>query len=204
MHVDRGGYCGIASVGNGLTNVAVVVPVSRAAEVAIDRTEFLESWIAERPRIAAMFTRATRVDPVRATGPFATSAKRGWAPGAALVGDAAEFFDPFTGEGIYTALRGGELLAGYATEAVRADRPKAADLSLRAYEAARTSEFSGKWKVERMIGAAVAFPALMNRAATILSRRRDMADLLVGVVGDFVPAREVLRPRYLLNLLYSP
>jgi menaquinone-9 beta-reductase len=44
----------------------------------------------------------------------------------------------------------------------------------------------------------------MNRAATILSRRRDMADLLVGVVGDFVPAREVLRPRYLLNLLYSP
>lgn len=204
MHVDRGGYCGIASVGNGLTNVAVVVPVSRAAEVAIDRTEFLESWIAERPGIAAMFTRATRVDPVRATGPFATSAKRGWAPGAALVGDSAEFFDPFTGEGIYTALRGGELLAGYATEAVRADRPKAADLSLRAYEAARTSEFSGKWKVERMIGAAVAFPALMNRAATILSRRRDMADLLVGVVGDFVPAREVLRPRYLLNLLYSP
>ncbi len=204
MHVDRGGYCGIANVGNGLTNVAVVVPVSRAAELAIDRTEFLESWIAERPALASMFTKATRVDPVRATGPFAASAKRGWARGAALVGDAAEFFDPFTGEGIYTALRGGELLAGYATEAVRADRPKASDLSLRAYEAARRSEFSGKWKVERMIGAAVAFPALMNRAATILSRRRDMADLLVGVVGDFVPAREVLRPQFLLKLLYSP
>src|SRR4051812_1630515 len=27
MHVDRGGYCGVADVGNGLVNVAVVVPV---------------------------------------------------------------------------------------------------------------------------------------------------------------------------------
>ena len=27
-----------------------------------------------------------------------------------------------------------------------------------------------------------------------------MADLLIGVTGDFIPAREVLRPGYLLNL----
>ena len=33
---------------------------------------------------------------------------------------------------------------------------------------------------------------------------RDMADLLVGVVGDFVPAREVLRPGYLLSLMLAP
>ena len=204
MHVDRDGYCGLANVGGGLTNVAVVVPASRASEIAIDRTEFLESWIAERPKIAALFERATRVDPVRATGPFATTARRGWAPGAALVGDAAEFFDPFTGEGIYTALRGGELLAGYTAETIAAVSNAGADASLRAYETARRAEFSGKWKVERLVGAAVAFPSLINRAAMVLSRRRDMADLLVGVVGDFVPAREVLRPGYLLKLLYSP
>jgi hypothetical protein len=38
----------------------------------------------------------------------------------------------------------------------------------------------------------------------VLSRRRDMADLLVGVTGDFVPPREVLRPGYLLKLLVPP
>src|SRR5687767_7178246 len=203
MHVDRGGYCGVAPVGNGLVNVAVVVPVSRASEVAIDRTEFLESWIAERPRLASIFTRAERAGPVRATGPFASSAKRGWAPGAALVGDAADFFDPFTGEGIYSALRGGELLAGYVAESVAAAETRAADHPLREYEAARRREFKGKWTVERLVGTAVAFPALINRAATVLSHRRDMADLLVGVVGDFVPAREVLRPGYLLPLLFA-
>ena len=40
------------------------------------------------------------------------------ADGAALVGDAADFFDPFTGEGIYSALRGAELLAEAAAAAL--------------------------------------------------------------------------------------
>jgi flavin-dependent dehydrogenase len=118
------------------------------------------------------------------------------------VGDAAEFFDPFTGEGIYTALRGGEMLAGLIEGPVRAGLP--ADTALRQYERERRKEFSGKWLVEKIVGAAVASPPLINRAANVLSRRRDMADLLVGVVGDFVPAREVLRPGYLLRLLFSP
>jgi len=204
MHVDRGGYCGIADVGNGLANVAVVVPVSRSAEVAVDKTDFLESWIAERPQLASMFANATRETPVRATGPFASSARKAWVPGAALVGDAADFFDPFTGEGIYTALRGGELLAEYTTESLREARPDRIDQAIKAYDKARRAEFSGKWKVEKLVGTAVAFPALINRAARVLSRRRDMADLLVGVVGDFVPAREVLRPGYLLSLLLAP
>ncbi len=202
MHVDRDGYLGIADVGNGLTNVALVVPVSRAAEIAADRTEFLESWIAERPRIAELFSTAERVDPVRATGPFASAARRAWARGAALVGDAAEFFDPFTGEGIYTALRGGELLAYHVAQSFQSSRKGAGDdAAIRAYDAARRAEFGGKWKVERLVGAVVAFPALINRAANVLSRRRDMADLLVGVVGGFVPAREVLSAGYLLRLV---
>ena len=174
----------------------------RSPEIAVDRTEFLESWIAERPEIAQRFRGAVRVTAVRATGPFATSAKRAWVPGAALVGDAAEFFDPFTGEGIYTALRGGEMLAGLVSDPLRTDR--AMETALREYERERRREFSGKWLVEKFVGAAVASPLLINRAARVLSRRRDMADLLVGVVGDFVPAREVLRPGYLLRLLFSP
>jgi flavin-dependent dehydrogenase len=138
MYVDRGGYCGIANVG--------------AAEIAIDRTEFLESWIAERPVLAERFKTANRATPVRATGPFATSAKRAWVRGAALVGDAAEFFDPFTGEGIYTALRGGEMLAGLIEGPVRAGLP--ADTALRQYERERRKEFSGKSRGERVVAAA--------------------------------------------------
>jgi hypothetical protein len=42
---------------------------------------------------------------------------------------------------------------------------------------------------------------ILNQAARVLSRRSHLADLLVGVAGDFVPPGEVLRPGFLLQLL---
>jgi menaquinone-9 beta-reductase len=200
MHVEKEGYLGIADVGGGLANVALVVPMARARTIDGDPAEYLERWLREHEQLAARFAGARRVTKVSATGPFASAVRRAWAPGSALVGDAADFFDPFTGEGIYTALRGGELLAPSVVDAL-AGAPARSDEALAAYDAARRREFRGKWRVERMIGAAVAWPPLINHVARVLSRRKDMADLLVGVAGDFVPAAEVLRPRYLLRLL---
>lgn len=203
MHVERDGYLGLADVGGGVTNVALVVPARQARGVGAARAEFLDGWIGRHRALAQRFTAARRIEVVRATGPFAARARRAWAPGSALVGDAVEFFDPFTGEGIYAALRGAELLAPHALAMLDATDARRADAALAAYEADRRHEFAGKWRVERLVGCAVASPLLMNHAARVLSRRRDMADLLVGVTGDFVPAREVLRPAYLFNLVFS-
>ena len=203
MHVDHKGYFGIVDVGRGLMNVAVVVPMSRAREIGEGRAEFFEEWIASRPHLAERFVGAERVTPVRATGPFASVSRPAWAPGAALVGDAADFFDPFTGEGIYAALRGGELLAPFIVEALRG-APADESRALSGYESARRSEFGGKWKLERIVGMAIAYPYFLNNAAKALSRHKDMADLLVGVAGDFVPTSLVLNPRFLFNLFISP
>ena len=203
MHVDYGGYFGIVDVGGGLANVAVVVPISRAREIGEDRAEFLERWIASRPHLAERFVGAERVTPVRATGPFATVSRPAWTSGAALVGDAADFFDPFTGEGIYAALRGGELLAPFIAAALRGPA-RDENRALAGYEAARHAEFGGKWKLERIVGMAIAYPYFLNNAAKALSRRKDMADLLVGVAGDFIPVRHVLNTRFLFKLFISP
>jgi flavin-dependent dehydrogenase len=196
MHVERGGYVGIADVGNGVTTVALVVPASRAREFSEDRAAFLERWLRNVPHLAPRFAGAERVSPVVATGPFASHARRAWSPGAALVGDAADFFDPFTGEGIYAALRGGEMLAGFVGESAAATTPLASDALLAEYDASRRREFGGKWLVERVIGAVVGSAPLINRAARNLSARKEFADLLIGVTGDFVPAREVIRAGY--------
>lgn len=201
MHVEQDGYLGLADVGHGETNVALVVPADRGREVGADRARFLERWIAARPHLAPRFDGAVRVSGIRVTGPFASRVTQAWAPGAALVGDAADFFDPFTGEGMYAGLRGGELLAPFVLEAIAADSPRAADTALAAYDPARREEFGGKWLVEKLVGAAVASPLVLNHVARTLARRKDMADLLVGVAGDFVPPREVLRPGFLLGLL---
>jgi len=197
MHVERDGYVGIADVGHGVTTVALVVPAVRAREFSEDRAAFLDRWLLARPHLAPRFARAERVSPVVATGPFASHARRAWSPGAALVGDAADFFDPFTGEGIYAAMRGGEMLAQSVCESLAAMSPRASDAPLAAYDAARRREFGGKWFVERVIGAVVGSAPLINRAARSLSARKDLADLLIGVTGDFVPASEVIGIAYL-------
>jgi len=201
MHVERDGYVGIADVGNGLTTVALVVPARRSREIIRgyggDRAEFLDAWLRARPHLAPRFARATRATPVVATGPFASYARRAWAPGVALVGDAADFFDPFTGEGIYAALRGGEMLAAWVREALAAKTHRDARRALAQYDAERRQEFGGKWIVERVIGAVIAASPLINRAARGLSSRKDLADLLIGVTGNFVPLRAVISLGYL-------
>lgn len=200
MHVERDGYVGIADVGQGLTNVALVVTARAARDAGSDPDAMLDEWLAKHPHLAARFAVSERVEPVRATGPFASSTRRAWTDGAALVGDAADFFDPFTGEGVYSALRGGELLAPFAAEAALAG-PAASARALAEYERARRAEFGGKWLVEKLIAGTVAVPALINHAARALSRRKEMADLLVGVAGNFVPPSQVLRVGYFARLL---
>jgi len=201
MHVERDGYVGLADVGGGLTNVAVVAPAARVKRAAQAPAAFFDAWLAAHPHVGARLAGAERMDAVRATGPFAHHARRAWARGAALVGDAADFYDPFTGEGIYAALRGGELVAPHIAAALEARSPRDADAALAAYDAERRRTFAGKWRVERLVALAVAVPALMNRAAATLGQRKDMADLFVGVAGDFVPPSEILSVRYLLRLL---
>ena len=103
---------------------------------------------------------------------------------------------------MYAALRGGELLAPFIAEALR-DSPGNEKRILAAYETKRQSEFGGKWKLERIVGMAIAYPYFLNNAAKALSRNKDLADLLVGVAGDFIPAKVALDPRVLFKLFIS-
>jgi len=165
MHVARDGYVGLADVGGGLVNVSAVFPRRAAPSIAPDPTAFLEQWLSRQPSLAPRFAGARRTEDVRAVGPFASHARQAWTPGALLVGDAADFFDPFTGEGIYSALRGGQLAALYARAALDATSSAEVDVALAAYDRARRHEFGGKWAVERAIGAVVSNAPLINRAA---------------------------------------
>jgi flavin-dependent dehydrogenase len=201
MHVWRDGYCGLANVGAGVTNLGVVMPVRAAAGASGDVTSFVNGWIRAHPGLAARFAHAEHVTPVRATGPFAVHARRAWAPGAALVGDAADFFDPFTGEGMFEALRGGELLGPYLCEALRASSSRGADEALAAYDRSRRHEFTPTWRVQRVVALAVAFPPLLNQAANAAEGRRTLSDLIVNVASGFAPASELMRPGVLRALL---
>ena len=201
MHVARDGYCGLANVGGGVTNVGIVMPVAAAAGAAGDATAFIDQWIHTQPTLARRFAGAERLEPVRATGPFAVHARRAWTPGAALVGDAADFFDPFTGEGMYEALRGGELLGPYLCEALRTNSLRIADEALAAYDRARRHLFAATWRVQKVVALAVAFPPLLNQTVKAAAGRRAVSDLVVNVASGFSPASDLMRPAFLRELL---
>ena len=93
------------------------------------------------PQLRGRLDRAVAVSPTWATGPFAVQACRVIGAGRMLVGDAADFFDPFTGEGIYTALRGAELAAAVADQALQTNDCSAA--ALRPYS---TPAMAGLWQ----------------------------------------------------------
>jgi flavin-dependent dehydrogenase len=53
MHVFDGGYAGFAPVGDGLTNVALVIPTRRGKEIAGDREAFMQRELMRHDRVAA-------------------------------------------------------------------------------------------------------------------------------------------------------
>jgi len=180
-----------------VTTVALVLPLATVRREPAVATRFFEE-LDRFPGLAGRFGRRRLVRGILATGPFAQWSQRPVAPGggALLVGDAADFFDPFTGQGIYSALRGAELAAAAVIAALTTGA------SLRAYARARRREFTGKWLLERLIALGVGWPALAERVVGRLARRPELADLLVRATGNCVPARSVLAPGVLARLLW--
>lgn len=199
MHVGRAGYVGLNPIGGGITNVALVVPRQVAAEAKGDPDAFFYRALERFPGVVGRVRRGNERRRVLVTGPFAASSAHVTAPGALLLGDAAEFFDPFTGEGILSALRGAALAAeSVGAGLARTGRVQEADLA--AYRALRRRAFAGQWAVERLIGWGMFLPALFDRALGRLARH-DLGHTFIGVTGDILPARAVLSPSFLLRMV---
>ena len=202
MHLARDarhGYVGIGPLGRGLANVSLVVPLAAGQVFKGGREQFFLDTLRRFPDLAPRLVGARPAKPILAIGPLAYRARRYSADGALLVGDAARFYDPLTGEGVYRALVAGELASSVIDAALRAGDLSAAFLSR--FDRACRAAFEGKYLVERIIGAVIARPRLRAHLARRLARRPDLAATLMGVTGDFLPPRAVLRPGYLARLL---
>jgi flavin-dependent dehydrogenase len=200
LHVGARGYVGLNPLGAGVTNVALVLPQQLVRDARGRVRQFFFEQLARFPGVRDRVPASGLVRELLVTGPFAAWSTRVATAGALLVGDAADFFDPFTGEGICAALRGAELIE--TTVLAPLSQPGVLSLSaLRPYLRARRRAFLGKWAIERAIGYAMLAPALFDRAVARLERH-GLAHTLIGVTGDFVPPSAVLNPGFLSRVMF--
>lgn len=195
MFVGPDAYCGVAPVGGGVITAGLVAPLGtkRPGET----TEgFFQRQLAGIPHAQEWLHGAPAIGKLLGAAPLARSVRAVAGPGYLLVGDAAGFLDPFTGEGIYRGLRGAELAAEATARAL--DRRDAVPVG---YDAARRTAFASKERLCMLIQAFLSSPRAFDYALSRLVARPDTAQLLSDVLGDYRPAGQALQPWYLAKLL---
>ena len=114
MYFFHGGYCGLAPIEDGACNVCCLVHREGVRKCGANGLVDFAAWLAHVSRLPALEMRlrkARQVSPVVTTAPVHLEQRQATQGGALMVGDAAGFLDPFTGEGISMALHGGRLAA---------------------------------------------------------------------------------------------
>ena len=189
IFVDPPDYSILNPVAPGLVNLSLVVPLAHATPFRGRLEAFLGARIKQLRHLPARVAGMRAEGPLRVMGPLAYRVAEPRVGGVLLAGDAAGFYDPFTGEGLFTALRSAELLAEVAHPALARD-----DLSpgaLAPYAVAKRRAFTDKARVTRVLQLVIGHRRLANAAAHFLRRRPTLLATLMGVIGDFIPPRAI-------------
>ncbi len=167
MHVGAGCYIGLAPLAGDRLNVGMALPLDGDRRSADER---FGAAIAGIPAVARRLAGRRRLTPIRGASPIGHRVSRAAGPGWMLIGDAAGFIDPFTGEGIYRALR-----SARAAAASLATGDEGAE---RRYLAARQAAFAAKdaltWTIQGMLAA----PPVLGYALRRLAARPELAERL--------------------------
>lgn len=202
MHVGDGICAGIAPVDrSGRCNLTLVADSARFGRaVAADRHAFACSAVETLPRLAGRVSGGDllHVAPL-ASGPFDRPVHPIAFDGAVLVGDAAGYYDPFTGQGVYQALASADRLAPCIVAAIRGGHTRRAAFD--SYVRERRALLRGARAVQRGIDTVLRRPALANRAIARIRRAPGFGRALISVTGDVAPAHALLSARALSSLL---
>ena len=153
---------------------------SKAGRASGRKSEFFQEMIQQLPGLAGRMGRMCIEDDLIACGPFDRPNSPAASSGVLLVGDAAGYYDPLTGQGIYRAFRTAELAAPLLLEALG----KNSLLPFDQYDRLVKQEFAGGTRLQRLIEYGTSHPLLFKSALRCLSINQGWRSRLAAVIGD--------------------
>jgi flavin-dependent dehydrogenase len=195
MHISTPGYTGMAPVAKDSVNVVLVVEDRYVKGQELDA--FYQAVVLGNERRRSLLAGARLKERVRSVGSLAYDVRPVPCGGLVLAGDTTGFIDPFTGEGIYLSLRSAQLAAGVIQKAFEAE-----DFSrefLAEYDRQRQAEFHKKFILSRVLQKFIYQRRWCDGVVALLRRNPQMAQTLVGVIGDYFPADRVVSWPFLLE-----
>jgi menaquinone-9 beta-reductase len=172
LHAFTGGYCGLAEIENGLTNVSLLVhePVFHKAtrQAELPPLQAFVSWMRrQNPYLDTWFAKA---EPAEADwhgiGQVSFEPKQLFVDDILMAGDAAGLIAPLAGDGIAMALQSG-LMAG--NECVQyLNNDSSAQTLKERYATAWQSEFGKRLKLARFLQSCMLRPHLFALATVML------------------------------------
>jgi 2-polyprenyl-6-methoxyphenol hydroxylase-like FAD-dependent oxidoreductase len=199
MYVGAGAYFALNPLSHDMTNVMVVVPKSALKRWSGFVDEGVAGKAAELGRGHRSFAAAHRVGTRAAYGPLAHSVRAPITRGAVLIGDAAGFLNPFTGQGVFLALTSAEHAARaiIASAANRAGETGA----FATYAGDRRADFAARKRLSAAVGWLIDVPPLARRAAAKLARSPRLSATLVDALAGMRPPQTALVPAVLGKLV---
>lgn len=202
MHTGHGVCAGLAPVRADGTraNLTVVADAARYGRAAAsDPGAFIRRTIECLPGLRGRIPADSFDSRILASGPFDSPVRAVAFDGAVLVGDAAGYFDPFTGQGVHAALNGARLLAPIAGRALQ-HRHCSTD-RLAEWPRALSRAMRGPRFVQRGIEGVLARPRFASFAIRRIHAAPAFAAALIAVTGDTAPVSALFSPAALLSLL---
>ncbi|MHB8736300.1 MAG: NAD(P)/FAD-dependent oxidoreductase [Terriglobales bacterium] len=170
MFYFPGGYCGLAPVENGMTNLCCLVHRRRAGRVAEARD--FAAWMAAvgGEALRRRLQGGEQVTATVTTAQVKMAPKQASLGGVLLAGDAAGFLDPFTGDGLAMALCSGELAGRMEASALSDGVALAPEATARAFTAELRAAVGTSYVTARWLRRLVLAPSWLQdvAAATLL------------------------------------
>jgi menaquinone-9 beta-reductase len=110
LYLFRGGYCGLVRLDAERANLCIVTD-PHGARFHNDCEALFAHTVWQNPHFRELGIRPEPLEPLRSAHPLQAPMNRAAGNGVFLVGDALRVMEPFTGKGIFFALRTGELAA---------------------------------------------------------------------------------------------